>query len=249
MKTPKLVALLLMVAATPFAVYAASDLDNKIEDAAKASYNYRTILHDQVNVKAKDGVVTLTGKVQDDDLKKLAEDTVRGLPGVLNVNNQIRTEAMTPEHSDDWIAIKIRTNLFIHANVSATNTDVAVMDGVVTLTGKADSMAQKELTTAYAKDIEGVKEVNNDIVVTPPPAPPERTAGEVVDDSSITAQVKYALMTHHSTSALKTNVTTKDGVVHLEGNVGSEAEKTLAAKLAANVRGVNSVNNDLVVDK
>ena len=45
------------------------------------------------------------------------------------------------------------------ANVSAANTQVAVKDGVVTLTGTADNIAQKELTETYAKEIDWVKSV------------------------------------------------------------------------------------------
>ena len=42
--------------------------------------------------------------------------------------------------------------------------------------GVAASSAQKELTTEYAKDIEGVKEVKNDMTVAATPELAERTA-------------------------------------------------------------------------
>ena len=81
MKTKNLSALLLLIA-SPIVLFASHDTDRKIEEAAKASYNYRTILEDHVKVKARDGVVTLTGTVQDVGDKALAEDTVENLPGV-----------------------------------------------------------------------------------------------------------------------------------------------------------------------
>ena len=74
MKNKKLLALLASIA-VPFAVFASTSDDRKIEDAAKASYNYRTVLADHVKVKAEDGVVTLTGTVQDKDDKALADAT------------------------------------------------------------------------------------------------------------------------------------------------------------------------------
>jgi osmotically-inducible protein OsmY len=61
--------------------------------------------------------------------------------------------------------------------------------------------------------------------------------------------VKYALLTHRSTSALKTKVTTTDGVVAVKGEAGSEAEKSLVTKLAESIRGVKSVTNDMTVKK
>jgi osmotically-inducible protein OsmY len=45
--------------------------------------------------------------------------------------------------------------------VSAGTTEVDVKDGIVTLRGDTASQTQKELTTEYAKDVEGVKDVNN----------------------------------------------------------------------------------------
>jgi osmotically-inducible protein OsmY len=245
MKTKNLSVLIALIAA-PIAVFASSSTDSKIEDAAKASYNFRTVLENHVTVKANDGVVTLTGVVQDKDQMDLAADTVENLPGVTSVKNEITLKSTYPEHSDAWMAFKIRSRLLVKANVSASNTTVAVQDGVVTLTGTADNLAQKELTAAYAQDIDHVKSVKNDLVVKAQPATGE-TIGEKIDDASITTQVKYALLSHKSTSALKTKVTTNDGVIVITGEAGSDAEKSLVTKLAEDVRGAKSVSNNMTV--
>ena len=259
MKIKKLSALLVLVA-SPLVAFASSETDRKIEEAAKASYNYRTVLENNVKVKANDGIVTLTGVVQDKDDKALAEDTVENLPGVTSVRNEITIKSTYAEHSDAWMALKIRSRLLVKANVSAATTTVSVQDGVVTLSGTAKNSAQKELTEAYTKDIDWVKSVNNQIVVrdTDTSAPSDRTyannndrdretMGEKIDDASITSQVKFALLIHKSTSALKTKVTTTDGVVRLTGDANSDAEKSLATKLAQDVRGTRSVTNDMRV--
>jgi osmotically-inducible protein OsmY len=237
---------LLLAATLPVASFASTSADGKIEDAAKASYNYRTVLQDNVKVKSDDGVVTLTGVVQDKDDKALAEDTVTNLPGVVRVDNQIEVKSDIPEHSDAWIALKIRSELLVKANVSAASTKVDVKDGMVTLTGTVQNLAQKDLTEAYAKDIDNVRAVKNDLVVQAP-APGDTTASEVVDDASITSQVKYALLSHRSTSAMSTKVTTNDAVVSITGVAGSDAEKSLVTKLAQDTRGVKSVVNDMTV--
>ncbi|MFA6289215.1 MAG: BON domain-containing protein [Opitutaceae bacterium] len=239
---------LLIIAASPFALFANSETDRKIEDAAEASYNYKTVLDGHVKVKAADGIVTLTGTVQDKDDKALAADTVENLPGVKIVNNEIVVKSDYSEKSDAWMAFKIRSRLLVKANVSATSTTVAVQDGVVTLTGTADSVAQKTLTEVYAKDIDGVKSVKNDIVVKDLPAGGQRI-GEKIDDASITTQVKYALLSHKATSAVKTKVTTTDGVVVVTGEAASDAEVSLVSKLAQDVRGVVSVTNNMTVKR
>jgi hyperosmotically inducible periplasmic protein len=239
------IALLLTLLASPVALLASAETDRKIEDAAKASYNYRTVLEDHVKVKANDGIVTLSGTVQDKQDKELAADTVENLPGVTGVKNEIEIKSDYPEHSDAWMAFKIRSRLLTKAHVSMSSTTVSVKDGVVTLGGTADNLAQKELTEVYAKEIDWVKSVQNDIVVTN--TPPRETLGEKIDDASITTQVKFALLDHKSTHALKTKVTTTDGVVVVTGVASSEAEKALVTKLAEGIRGVRSVTNQMVV--
>ena len=248
---PKKLTALLVLLASPLLLLASSGTDRKIEDAAKASYNFRTVLENHVSVKSKDGVVTLTGNVQDKDERDLAADTVENLPGVLSVDNQVKVDSKYAEHSDAWMAFKIRSRLLVKGNVSATSTKVAVNEGNVVLSGTADNVAQKELTEVYAKDIDGVKSVKNDIAVTDKPADRDdsarASAGERIDDASITSQVKFALLSHKSTSALKTKVTTTDGKVRVTGDAASDAEKSLVSKLAGDVRGVSSVTNDMKV--
>jgi osmotically-inducible protein OsmY len=246
MKTLSQLTAALLLLAVPVLLRADAAVDRKIESAAKASYNYRTVLEDHVDVKAREGVVTLTGTVADPDHVELAENTVRDLPGVVQVDNQIKVVPPAPEHSDGWIATKVRTKLLLKSNVSAVDTKVVVKDGIVTLTGTVTDPAQKELTTAYVQEIEGVKSVDNRLVVPESPVDP-RTLSDRMDDASITAQVKYALLAHKSTSALKTNVTTKNGDVAIQGEAASAAEKDLVTHLAQGVRGVKSVNNTMTV--
>lgn len=246
MKTKTLFALCLASAGS-LALLASPATDRKIEDAAKASYNYRTVLEDHVTVKADNGVVTLTGTVEDQDAKGLAGDTVENLPGVTRVQNDLAVKATIPEHSDAWMALKIRGRLLVKANVSAATTTVAVKDGIVTLSGTADNLAQKELTEVYAKEIAFVKSVKNDLVVKAQPAADPTTLGEKIDDASITTQVKYALLSHKATSALSTKITTNEGVVAVTGLAATDAEKSLVTKLAQDVRGVKTVENKMTV--
>lgn len=243
---PKNLPVALLSFVLPLAAFASPDTDRKIEEAARASYNYRTVLEDHVTVRANDGVVTLTGAVLDKDDRVLAENTVESLPGVVAVKNEITVDSKYPEHSDSWMAFKIRSRLLMKANVSSADTKVVAKDGMVTLTGTADSLAQKELTAVYAREIDGVRTVDNQIEVKPRVAN-TLTVGEKIDDASITSQVKYALLAHKSTSALKTKVTTTDGVVVISGDAANDAEKALVSKLAADVRGVKSVSNTMAV--
>ncbi len=227
----------------------ASSTDSRIESSAAKSYVFKTVLKDDsITTESKDGIVTLTGTVADANHKSLAEDTVEGLPGVKSVDNQLLVKGEQPaEHSDTWIGWKVKSALLFHRNVSATGTDVDVKDGIVTLTGQASSMAQKELATEYAKDVDNVKEVNNEMTIAPAPAAPDATLSDKIDDASITAQVKSSLLSHRSTSSIHTGVSTTDGVVTLTGIAKNDAEKSLVTKLTTDINGVTSVINNMTI--
>ena len=236
---------LLVIAASPAALLASADVDRKIEEAAKESYNFRAVLVARVDVTCRDGVVTLTGSVPDREQRDLAGDTVAELPGVVRVENDIVIAPGAPEHSDPWIALSVRTTLLLRPHVSGTATTVEVSNGVVTLKGTAANAAQRELTEEYAKEVEGVKAVANQIVVVP--NAPSETVGEDIDDASITGQLKLELLSHSATSALNTKVSTENGLVKITGNADSDAEKALVTELASTIRGVKSVENDMTV--
>lgn len=227
----------------------ASETDARIESSAKQSYVFKTYLEkDAITLQVKQGVVTLTGTVAEKSHKTLAEETVANLPGVKRVNNHLKWEGRQPaKNSDDWIALQIKTSLLFNRHVSSLKTQVSVAQGIVTLRGEADDQAQKDLTGEYAADIQGVKQVKNEITVPNVPNAVIKHAAEMIDDASITAQVKLALMSHYSTSALKTKVKTTDGIVTLSGKSSSDAGIDMAGKVAANVAGVNQVVNKMTV--
>jgi osmotically-inducible protein OsmY len=226
-------------------VYASKD--SRIESSAKKTYVFKTYLqNDDINVQSKDGAVTLTGTVSEESHKSLAQETVAGLPGVKSVDNKLEIKGTPPpKNSDAWITTKVKTMLLFHQNVSSM-TEVNTTGGIVTLQGKANSMAQKDLTTEYAKDVEGVKGVKNEMIIGKI-AKKKQTMGSKIDDASITAMVKMTLLYHRSTSAINTSVATKRGVVTLTGKAKNAAEKDLAAKFTSDVNGVKGVNNQMTI--
>lgn len=236
----------LFIASTPLR---ALESDETIDASLKQTYVYRTYLKDDsIKVASKDGVVTLTGTVADKANRVLAQDTAECLPGVIRVDNQLATKAeVDADNADAWMSKKVKLGLLFHSNVSAAKTNVEVKDGIVTLTGVATSTAQKELTAKYAGDIEGVKSVKNQMTVAETVEPAERTAGEKLDDASITALVKSALLTHRSTSAVKTKVETRNGKVMLTGIAENDAEKALVTELVVDIQGVTGIQNQMTV--
>jgi len=223
-----------------------STSDDKIESSLTHSYVWKTYLkNDSVMVKAKDGVVTLTGSVSEEYHRSLAEETALDLPAVTRVDNRVEVVPTRGATSNDWTTAKVKATLLFHSKVSA-GTEVTVKNGVVTLAGPADSASQKKLTGEYALRVDGVTEVRNNLTVSNAPSSAMKEKDktvEEIDDASITAEVKMALLFDRSTSSLKTTVKTTDGVVTLTGKATTTVARDEATRLAGDLKGVKSVRN------
>ena len=229
------------------ALVCAAPTDDTIVSSAQASYVFKTYLkNDGIHARSKHGAVTLTGWVSEASHRVLAQDTMEAVAGVKTVDNQLTVRSETPSaYSDQWLAIKVNSALMFHRNVDADATRVAAVDGAVSLRGKASSLAQKELTGEYAKDVDGVRSVHNEMTVAKDQSKSFETSGQKIDDASITAQIKWSLLSHHSTSAIKTQVHTTDGVVTVSGPARNDAERSLVTKLITDIKGVTRVINNM----
>lgn len=251
MKTKYLISAMLTVLsllALSMPAHAAKQVSS-IELSAKQSYVFKTYLKgDDIKIQSRGGAVTLTGTVAESFHKSLAQETVAGLPGVESVDNRLEVkDSSSVKHSDTSLRDKVKVTLLFHGSVNAGKIKVDVKEGIVTLRGKVDSQTQKELMTENVKDVEGVKGVNNELTVTKS-AEKKRKTDEKIDDASVTAQVKITLINHRSTSLLSTTIKTKSGIVTVGGKARNTLEKDLVTKLVADINGVKSVKNQMVIE-
>ncbi len=226
-----------------------SETDKRIEAAARKSYVFNTFLKgDDIQIQSQDGIVTLTGTVSEESHLLLAADTVANLPEVKSVDNRLEVKGGMPEsNSDAWIHAKVKTMLMLHRNLDGANTQVEVKDGRVILRGEAESQAVKELTAEYVKDVEGVKDVDNEMTVASAPKNKLRTVGEYIDDASIYSQIKLVLLLRRGPSPLSTGIVVKKGVVTVTGKARNAAEKELVSRRIEDIPGVIKIHNRMTI--
>jgi hyperosmotically inducible protein len=158
---------------------------------------------------------------------------------------------------DAYIHGKVEGAFALNSNVSAYQIDTDVKNGVVTLTGAVDSDVERDLAVEVARGIDGVTDVKADGLMVKAGSretarmerDKHRSVGQTLDDAGTTAAIKTKLLANKSTSGLKINVDTKNGVVTLRGNVASSAEKDLAEQIARNSSDTVAVHNELSVAK
>ena len=79
----------------------ASETDDRIESSFSKSYAYKVYLKgDAIKAESRNGVVTLTGQVNEASHKALAQEAVAGLPGVQRVDNRLEIKLEGTEKSD-----------------------------------------------------------------------------------------------------------------------------------------------------
>lgn len=74
----------------------------------------------------------------------------------------------------------------------------------------------------------------------------ERSAGEVIDDASVTTRVKAALLAEKDVNSFDIKVVSFDGTVQLSGFVDSQWQIERAGQIANSVDGVQHVKNNLI---
>ncbi len=237
-------ALAFLAASTPLQ---ASQTDERIESSVRNSYVFKTFLKDDsIKTQAKDGVVTLSGTVKHESHKKMASETVANLPGVQSVDNRLEFKGISPgENSDEFLSVQVVLAVWLRHKLGDIRPQVNVENGIAILHGEVKNESQLERTSEYARDVKGIKGVKNEMTVAKTAGKPGQTRQEKIDDASVTTEVMMALLTHRSTSALKTSIATKDGIVTLGGKAQNPAEKDLVTKLVTDIYGVRGVINNM----
>lgn len=114
------------------------------------------------------------------------------------------------------------------------NSDIKVetRNGEVILSGIVDVLAEKWAAAEVAARIPGVVEIDNSITV---------AIDRQLDDNEISELIQEKLCADPRMDLHQLTATVKDGVVYLEGNVGTLAEEQLAKDISAKTRGVKEV--------
>lgn len=174
---------------------------------------------ERIDVRTNDGVVTLSGSVDNILAKDRALRLAKLVKGVRAVVNMIEVRPSVLRQ-DEAIRRDVRTALQLDYAVDADEVDpLTVSHGVVTLSGTVDSWSESRLAERTVKGVRGVTKVVNRLVIKPPVARPDREIEvEVRERLHWDALVDNALI----------DVFVENGTVRLAGTVGSAAEKSKA---------------------
>lgn len=153
--------------------------------------------------------------------------------------------------SDAAVTWKAKLQLLEKLGAEALEIDVDTVDGAVHLTGDVEKRATVELAGTVVQSVEGVRSVDNDLVLEKAPGNAvARAAGEAekeVKDAILESRVRLALFEAIGASALEVGTESADGTVVLA--FGMEVSKPARERAVASVRALDGVRKVSAVDK
>jgi osmotically-inducible protein OsmY len=212
----------------------------------------------EINIIAKDGVVTLTGQAPTEVDKQLAGSVAKDVPEVKSVDNQLQvnpglkpSEASVREGmrvTDLEIRADLNEKLAASQGLQGQSVQANVQDRIVTLSGRVETPAQKTGAEQLARSVANVVDVVNRLEVSNPgAAQSESETGS--KDKDLTNRVLFAFFKERENfaDAGAIKAAGREGNVVLTGAVASRAERALAERIARDVDGVKNVSNQLSV--
>jgi hyperosmotically inducible periplasmic protein len=153
---------------------------------------------------------------------------------------------------DAQITARVQSKFFVDDRVKARRINVETRGGVVTLTGEVADENERAQALLLARSAEGVSRVEDHLTVVPPPATsatPSTTtpATTPVDDARLATTIQARYFVDPTVKASTIDVAARNGVVTLQGAVGSDAVRKQALAIAQNTEGVVQVVDRLTI--
>lgn len=192
----------------------------------------------EIGVSARDGVVTLTGSVDQYSKKLAAEKATQNVRGVRAVVEKIDVlPAKHVERTDEEIAHDLLHAFKWTWNLPDEKIIAKVEDKWVWLLGTLEYAYQRDTAKEVAAKIPGIKGITNKILLK-----------SEIKDQQTKEKIMAGFSRNWAIDARNVNVKVDHNKVKLYGTVDSLYERLRAARVAWDTPGVTDVENDLEVE-
>jgi osmotically-inducible protein OsmY len=213
-----------------------SDVDIQQDVLEELSWDPHINVSD-IGVSVKEGVVTLTGLVDNYLVRLAAQNAALRVKGAHAVANDIEVRLHTSaERTDSDLALAALYALKWDAAIPTDKIDITVSHGYVTLRGEVEWPFQREAAERAIRRLAGIKGVTNWVTVAI-----RATSGDIKQ------KIEKALVRNAETDAHHITVEVHGHAATLKGHVRSFAEKLAAERTALSAPGIASVDNEIKI--
>lgn len=213
-----------------------SDVDIQQDVLEELSWDPHINVSD-IGVSVKEGVVTLTGLVDNYLVRLAAQNAALRVKGAHAVANNIEVRLHTSaERTDSDLALAALYALKWDAAIPTDKLDITVSHGYVTLRGEVEWPFQREAAERAIRRLAGIKGVTNWVTVAI-----RATSGDIKQ------KIEKALVRNAETDAHHITVEVHGHAATLKGQVRSFAEKLAAERTALSAPGIASVDNEIKI--
>ncbi|MFK3767497.1 BON domain-containing protein [Pseudomonas putida] len=238
--------------------------DARLEGSLQTALALNRMLNPfRIEVEVDGQRARLTGEVENDVERQLAEHVAQATRGIEQVDNQLQVNAGLVERplelrayaqrlEDATLAAVIRARLLWSRTTQKAPIEVQSSEGVITLRGKVDSAEAKELAGVVARTTDGVYLVNNLVSLDSAAMAQARetpvgvSTGPQPSDSWVIDKIQNSFRFSRNLDGLNIKVASEGGMVRLSGEVVSSEQKTIAVEIARQIIGVRGVDADLL---
>lgn len=211
-----------------------------------------------INTTTRNGHVMITGTVNDEVERELAEDLALGVKGVRFVDNQLAVinTVVGEKEKRTWrqriedrsVSAAVKARLLYNGQFKGLKIGITTVNNVVSLYGVVPSEEHSEKIAYIAMETKGVREVVNDLQVRPKdPSDPILGVGRQISDEWLESRVETAFLLNRHLSTREVDVEVDDGICILTGSVNSEEKQRVAGDIARSIQGVKDVRNHITV--
>lgn len=167
----------------------AGDESNKLERQASDAWREgkldtiylfnRHLNNFTIDPEVRGNSVVLTGKVESEVAKELAEQIAEGVDGITQVSNRLVVvssdearatssdsgRTFSDRVEDSTLTAEVKTKLLANGETGGLSIHVDTVERTVTLTGDVESAAERDLAEEITKQVEGVQAVDNQLQV------------------------------------------------------------------------------------